>query len=397
MATRAAIKGKQKALPLGYETVDADGHTTVPIGEWWKPYLEKRYWDWAPRYAQENGKRGVLLAEGRAVGLSHPLPGNVKSGDVGSLMTPGGWRNKNIASVTAEQARKTGGALPKDRLASMDKDGVDISYMYPSEMLSLPWAVTSSSFAIAIAKAYNDWLADYCKTDPHRLRGAAIIPQQDLILAAEETQRSVKKGLKTIMLRPNVIAGQSLDHPNYDRLWEVCQDLNIGVGIHEGFGEMVPRMGTDRARNWMQMHAFEHPAEHMMSSMLMLFDGVFERFPKLRVGFLENGAGWAGFWLHHLDEHWEKWHTFYPGIKEKPSYYFKRNCYLGIEPDYDLLPHLVECGLEDTLVFSTDFPHFDAIFPGSVSALVNRKDVSAATKRKALHDNCLRLYTGKPK
>ena len=392
MVVREAQASATSERPVDYETVDGDGHTTIADREWWKAYLPKKYWDWAPLRTSEPGTEGNVRAEGRLYRLPMPYPGSGDRTNSGGLMTPGGWQLDDLSSVTAEQAQKAGGAQPEDRLAAMDVDGVGIAYLYPSELLSLGWALSSSSFAFAMAQAYNDWLADYCSADPHRLRGAAVIPQQDLVLAEEELQRVRKKGMTAVMLRPNTVAGQNIDHPNYERFWAAAQDLGVGIGIHEGFGVQMPTLGVERCHNWMQAHAFEHPAEHMMASMLMITGGIMERYPDLRVGFLESSAGWASFWMLQVDGHWEKWHKFYPGIKEKPSYYFQRQCFLGVEPDYELLPHLVDRGLEDTLVFSTDFPHFDAIYPGSVAALAERTDLSAEVKRKALRDNALRLY-----
>ena len=107
---------------------------------------------------------------------------------------------------------------------------------------------------------------------------------------------------------------------------------------------------------------------------------------------MENGAGWAPFWLNRIDEHYEKLRRFYPEIKEEASETFKRQCFLGVEPDDHLIPHMVDFGLEDTLIFSSDFPHFDAIFPGSVAALADRDDLSPVVKRKTLRDNALRMY-----
>ncbi|MBI2867367.1 MAG: amidohydrolase family protein [Chloroflexi bacterium] len=107
---------------------------------------------------------------------------------------------------------------------------------------------------------------------------------------------------------------------------------------------------------------------------------------------MESGAGWAPFWLNRMDEHYEKLHRFYPEITEEPSATFKRQCFLGVEPDDHLMPQMVDSGLEDTLIFSSDFPHFDAIFPGSAAALADRNDLSPEAKRKALRDNGLRMY-----
>ena len=391
--TTAKTKPQEGLRPfVDYETVDGDGHTVLGSYDWWKPYLPKKYWDWAPKPIREPNQEGNVLCEGRVYRLPMPYPGSDDKSSLGGLMTPGGWQLDDLSSISIEEGRKAGGADPHDRLKAMDADKVSIAYLYPSEMLSLPWALLSSSFAMALARAYNDWLIDYCATDPHRLRGAAVIPQQDLVLALEEVERVRKLGMATIMLRPNLIGGITFEHPNYEPIWAAAQDMDMGIGVHEGFGVEMPTIGWDRTHNWMQAHALQHPAEHMAATLALITGGVFQRYPKLRIGFLENGAGWAPFWLHHMDEHYEKWHRFYPGLDEKPSFYFKRQCFLGVEPDYELIPHLVDSGLAHTLVFSTDFPHFDAIYPGSVEAMASRDDMTPELKRQVLRDNALRLY-----
>ncbi len=374
---------KPPKVSLDYETIDGDGHTSGIEPGWYKNYLPEKYWDWAPKSVD-----GVTHAEGRAFPMPYPLPG------VG-LGTPSGWKLKDLNEVTPEETQKRGGRDPKDRLKTMTADGVDIAYLYPTELLVMPWALSSSSFAIAYSAAHNDWLLDYCSADPHRLRPVAVIPPQDMVLAVEELERCAKKGYKVVMVRPNTCLGLNVDHPNFERFWAAAQDLDMAIGIHEGYlqgSPYMPRLGDDRTNNWPQLHAFEHPAEHMMASMLLITGGVLQRYPKLRFGFMESGAGWAGFWLHHLDEHYEKLHRFYPGLDEEPSFYFKRQCFLGVEPDYAQIPYLIDCGLEETLVFSSDFPHYDAIYPGSVAAMADRKDMTDVQKRKTLRDNALRMY-----
>lgn len=375
---------------VDYETVDGDGHTTSFDAEWWKPYLDKKYWEWAPKYVD-----GVCQAEGRAYPMPHPLPGQ-QDGQIGGLMTPSGWRLKDLNEVSAEEARVLGGHKPEDRIKAMDRDGVDVAYLYPSELLSLPWALHSSAFAMALSRAHNDWLHDYCAIDRYRLRPAAIIPHQDVVLAVEELERVRKLGYQVVMVRPNLCLGLDLDHKNLDRFWATAQDLELAIGVHEGFSQgsdTMPRMGEHRTHSWFQLHAYEHPAEHMMACMLMITGGVMERFPRLKVGFMESGAGWASFWLHHLDEHHEKLYRFYPELPSlRPSEYFMRQCFLGVEPDYERMGDLIDSGYEDCLVFSSDFPHFDAIFPGSVAACANRDDLTDGQKRKILRDNALRMY-----
>ena len=265
--TTAETKAPEGSRPfVDYETVDGDGHTVLGSYDWWKPYLPKKYWEWAPQPIREPNQEGNVLCEGRVYRLPMPYPGSKDKSSLGGLMTPGGWKLDDLSAISVEEGRKAGGADPHDRLKAMDADQVSIAYLYPSEMLSLPWALLSSSFAMALARAYNDWLIDYRATDPHRLRGAAVIPQQDLILALEEIERVRKLGMATIMLRPNLIGGITFEHPNYEPIWAACQDMDMGIGVHEGFGVEMPTIGWDRTHNWMQAHALQHPAEHMAAT-----------------------------------------------------------------------------------------------------------------------------------
>ena len=345
---------------VDYEVVDADGHIELPDG-WWQPYLPAKYREWAPSL-QGRG------AEGREFTRHWPDP-------------PAPTRNH------------PGGADPHARLAAMDLDGVDVAYLYPSQVLSVMPTLKSSAFALALAQAYNEWLLDYCSVDPHRLRPVALVPQQDLVLAVEEMERVAARGVRAVMLRPNPVLDVNIDHPNYERVWAAAQAAELTIGIHEGAGGL-PRgaqAGVDRCHTFSQVHVVCHPFEHMLACLLLLTGGVLERHPRLRVGFMESGAGWAPFWLNRMDEHWEQPHSGRP-TPEPPSFYFVRQCFLGVEPADHLLPQMLEFGLGDSLVYSSDFPHFDAVWPGSAAALLDRTDVADAAKRKVAHDNALRMY-----
>ena len=345
------------AIDLGYEVVDGDGHIVLP-DDWWMPYLPEKYREWAPRPGQK--------PEGRTFEATWEKP-------------------------PTQFGYYPGADDPKERLEAMDTDGVDIAYLYPSQVLSLMPVLNSASFALALEQAYNDWLLDYCSVDPRRLRPVALVPQQDLVLAVEEMERMAEKGVAAVMLRPNPILGVNIDHPNYERVWTAAERLGIAIAIHEGFGT-TPAAGVDRCHTFMQGHIVSHPFEHMLACLLLITGGVLERYPRLRVGFMESGAGWAPFWLNRMDEHWEKSDRHGATTTEAPSTLFKRQCFLGVEPDDHLMGQMLDFGLEDCLVFSSDFPHYDAIYPGSVAALTGREDVSDAAKRKMLHDNAARMY-----
>ncbi|MEU7592765.1 amidohydrolase family protein [Streptomyces sp. NPDC039022] len=378
-----------------YPVIDADSHIVLPDSDdWWRGRLPEKYAAWMPSYRDDR-----LTAEGRVIeqpsSTFHGRPTQAAwfGGSQGATYTPGSWKFDDPAAVDVLGALRRGGLDPKDRLAAMDREGINRAYIFPSKVLGLLPALRSSAFAYEVAKAYNDWVLAYCAEDRERLFPVAAVPQHDLVLAVDEARRALEQGVRTVILRPNTVAGTNIDDPVYDLLWEFCQEHDVAVCFHEGFGvARIPRIGTERTHDTMQGHLVSHTFEHMMAVMLLITGGVLERFPGVRFAFMESGAGWAPFWLNRMDDHAEQFAKDRPPLPERPSTYFKRQCYLGVEPEDPLLPMLIEQGLGENLLFASDFPHFDAKFPGAVTALADRKDIDEAAKRQLLCDNARRFF-----
>ncbi|MET9297536.1 amidohydrolase family protein [Streptomyces sp. NPDC003077] len=378
-----------------YPVIDADSHIVLPDSDdWWRGRLPEKYAAWMPSY-QDNR----LTAEGRVIeGPSATFHGRPTQaawfGDSqGATYTPGSWKSADPAAMDVLGALRRGGLDPKDRLTAMEREGISRAYIFPSKVLGLLPALRSSAFAYEVAKAYNDWVLAYCAEDRERLFPVAVLPQHDLVLAVDEARRALEQGVRTVILRPNTVAGTNVDDPVYDLLWEFCQENGVAVCFHEGFGvARIPRIGTERTHDTMQGHLVSHTFEHMMAVMLLITGGVLERFPGVRFAFMESGAGWAPFWLNRMDDHAEQFAKDRPPLPERPSTYFKRQCYLGVEPEDPLLPMLIEQGLAENLLFASDFPHFDAKFPGAVTALTDRKDIDETAKRQLLCDNARRFF-----
>ena len=144
-------------------------------------------------------------------------------------------------------------------------------------------------------------------------------------------------------------------------------------------------------------HSAAFPLELMLAMGSMLVGGVTERFPNLRVGFLEGHCAWLPWWLHRLDDQWEKY-----GGGEKirlsalPSEYFRRQCFIGTDVDEELLRVVIDEVGDENIVVSTDYPHADGPFPHGVDEFLELPGVSLESKRRILWDNCLRLYAFDP-
>jgi predicted TIM-barrel fold metal-dependent hydrolase len=275
----------------------------------------------------------------------------------------------------------------------MDREGIDQAVLYPSIGLYF-WVLTDRRAAIGLARAYNDWLAGYCAADPARLFASAMLPMQDPTAAAQELSRSVTElGCKSAFVRPNPCMGRSLSDPAYEPVWEVAEELQVPVGIHEGSSVIVPTLGSDRPFNPLILHAVSHPFESMLSCAQLMAFGTLERHPGLRLVFLESGGGWGPFWLERLDEQSETFGGFCPDMPLRPSEYFARQCAISFEVDEATLPALLPFVGQSRVVWGSDYPHHDATFPGAVAAL--RRTLEPLTidaQARVLGDNARRIY-----
>ena len=287
-----------------------------------------------------------------------------------------------------------GGWTSKLQLEAMDEEGVDIAFVYPSRGL-FAQAVDGMDpkLAAAIARAYNNWLYDFCQENPTRLRGAGMISPFDIEGTVGEVRRCVKElGFKAMFLRPNLVNGRNWYDPYYEPLWAALEEMDAPLGFHESMGPLLPQVGERFGFNAMLRHTASHPFEQALALMAFCGGGILERHPGLRGGFLEANCSWAPFLLWRLDEHWERLGSVYaPELKMAPSEYFKRQCYLSVEGDEEPAKYALDWLGDERIVFSTDFPHPDSKFPDAVDLFL-KLPLSDESKRRLLWDNCAAFY-----
>jgi predicted TIM-barrel fold metal-dependent hydrolase len=134
-----------------------------------------------------------------------------------------------------------------------------------------------------------------------------------------------------------------------------------------------------------------HPFEQMLAVLSMICGGILERYPRLRVSFMEAGCSWMPYWLERMDEHYESYGWEAPELTMAPSEYFRRQCAVSCDVYEKGLAYAVGQLGEDCVVFMSDYPHSDGVFPGSVEAIRTRQDLSELAKRKILGGNAVRL------
>jgi predicted TIM-barrel fold metal-dependent hydrolase len=378
----------------GFKLVDAEMHVMEPV-DLWDRYIDPEFKDRAPVGLERRPFDIGVQVEERILSRSRS------------------YNKTRVAADTANQewdAERYGFARERgwdatSQIQAMDVEGVDVAVIYPSRGLFVLGLDTKerggilegidSDFALAIARAYNDWLHDFCRQYPDRLFGAAMVPPHDVDMAVAETRRCVEQyGFKSVFMLPSIVGHRHWHYPYFDPLWAECQRLNIPVGFHGGaIDYLTPDLWFGIFDWWMMGHTFSHPLGPMFALVSMTAGGVFDRFPELRVGYLEANCGWAPWLLGRLDDHYE-WRGYIenPDLKMKPSEYFKRNCYVSVEADERAAKLYVDWFGDDNVVFSTDYPHSDSKYPRAVDTLLEELPVSEETKRKFLWDNCARLY-----
>ena len=376
----------------GMLVADCDMHIFEPP-DLWQRYIDPAYRHVAPvgltemrRDMRVKVKSHVILRMGAV------RPVDPKSG--------GAWKSAHDGAYADAEAHGWDAA---SQLRAMDAEGVDVAVLFPTRGLFVLGLDTPQQmgpdglepdFAAAIARAYNDWMRDFCRADPTRLFGCGMIAPHDVDHAVAETRRCVQElGFKAVFLSPGTVNRTPWHHRDYDRLWAECERLNVPICFHGGGQNFLkPDFSLEVLDKLMMWHTFSQPLGIMATLVSLTAGGVFERFPTLRAGLLEGNCSWAPWLLYRLDEHYE-WVGRHeaPELRMKPSQYFLRNCFLAVEADEETVSQYVATFGDDNLVYSTDYPHADSKFPHAVEAFTTLP-LAPASQQKILWDNFSRLY-----
>lgn len=284
-------------------------------------------------------------------------------------------------------------------LAAMDAEGIDVAVLYRTfAHMVVSLDDLDGGFATALCAAFNDWLADYCAADPARLKPAAIVSLHDPELAAAEARRAVEEaGHVAVVVLPMPVAGRYLHAPECDALWREVERLGVPLAVHGTSGgastDYVSNRFVGHPTFRTLNHAAAFPHELMLAMGALILGGVLERFPALRVAFLEGNCGWLPWWLDRLDDQWNKYGAGEATrLQALPSAYFRRQCVIATDVDEELLSVVIDRLGDDNIVVSTDYPHADGPYPHGVENFLALDGVPRESKRKILWDNCVRLY-----
>jgi predicted TIM-barrel fold metal-dependent hydrolase len=287
-----------------------------------------------------------------------------------------------------------GGYDPRQHLRDMELDGVAGEVLYPSQGLFY-FRVADSALMSAIFRAYNDWLADFCKADPSRLKGIAMVNLDDVQDGIRELERAARLGLAGAMITEYPLEHRRYDQPEYEPFWATAEALGMPLSLHtatrrqgkiRGAGEKTLRDASSRSTK-----AF-YPALSMCD---LIFSGVFERYPRLTLAIVEFELSWAPHILTSMDytyreRHGEAIYRFKDGMR--PSDFFHRNVVLSFQEDAIGIRLRDAIGV-DNMMWGSDYPHSESTFPRSRQILDEiLAGVPADERAKIVGGNTARVY-----
>jgi predicted TIM-barrel fold metal-dependent hydrolase len=372
------------------DVIDADVHVTPPP-TFWAEYLSPKFRNYAPTVESDDEFDYIVFeGERRKVNLMQSQAGRefdqYKNSGRLSDMRVGGW-------------------MPKQRLDDMNRDGIDKAVIFGGG----PLQTGDLDLHMDSFDAFNRWQSDFCADSDGRLFAAAFLPMVDVELTISMMRAARKRSDVAVNLPAfpqsldkftkkdsiwQAMTGDMSGHrqyrdPVFDPLWAAAVELDMPLTFH--LGARVSRF-KDKI-NFLPDIVMGKPAMLEIVG-IMIYGGVFDRFPKLRIGLIEAGVGWIPWAANYMDRTWHmQRHWTECNIQHPPSYYFDQNVYASFISD----PIGVELRHHPggkNIMWSSDYPHSETTFPHSHKVIAeNFKGVPVA-ERNWIISGCAQQFYG---
>jgi predicted TIM-barrel fold metal-dependent hydrolase len=362
--------------------ISVDGHAKAPRAGY-RDYVEEQYRDAFDDWLRREDEAGM------------PDTGNIKP----ELGFDAQW----------DSAR---------RQKDLESQGVVAEVLFPNGLpfqSRRPGATATGDPALdrQARMAYNRWLADFCAETPGRRAGQAVISFDDIDQAVEDIRWAKDHGLGGVQMPALEPGGIFFFDPVLDPVWATCQDVELPISQHGGTG--APAYDPPGFAAIMTL-AIEHSFFSGRSLWQMILGGVFDRFPALKLAFVETGVEWIEPSIRALDRRLgrdDDWTGFAAFLQRERKFerwgrdYWADNCHSGISPftveQFEggvgradpLAPDIEPCVTSDTVMFGVDYPHFESIYPSTrdhVAELADHPDVTEEDLRKILYENAAEVY-----
>jgi predicted TIM-barrel fold metal-dependent hydrolase len=369
-----------------YLVISSDGHAGPPAHVY-REYLQ-------PQFTEAFDRHQEALEAGRMVNEKFVEEWDEETGD--------------------REIRAAFDPVERDRI--LDQEGVVAEVLFPDADVLGTGRLASSPFSSGLAsgrdgdpetvkegaRAHNRWLADFCRTNPRRRIGVAVVPVTAGVEdAVKEVLAAADLGLRGVMIPTRWFDQPAYHDPVYDPFWTACEESGMVVHTHSGAGPADYGLG----RGMVPIYAAEAWWWAARPFWVLVLSGVFERHPRLRYSIAENGAWWVPDLVRRMDEKWVGSHNtrkfgdvFQEGLDMRPSEYVARNCFFAASTmGSDEVDRRHQIGL-DNLLWGNDLPHPEGTYPHTRKWIAERfGSIPEEEARKILGLNAAAVYGVDPK
>jgi predicted TIM-barrel fold metal-dependent hydrolase len=366
--------------------IDADGHVLEPP-DLWEAHLEAKYRPRALRIRVDDDGYEYLEIEGRPSRRS-------RRGSLGLLGAMG------EEDMTPRPERRYAENFPfgasdaKQRVTLLDQENLEKALLYPTLGLLWECELRDPELSLAYVRAYNRWIAEFCRGSGGRLVPIAQLTLLDPAGSAAELERAVRDGCRGAWVNPFNHTRVPHGDERHDALFRKCVELDVPLAIHPTFTPLESEPGNfdwpAPRRGIADLIRLRGLVQEALFSFFVL--GTLDRFPTLRLGVLEAGSGWLGAMLDRVEALQFAMGRGASGARPTPTEYFRRQCFISGDPDETAAPLTFDHVGADVFMWATDYPHPDHphTWVPDLENLVAR--LSPDTRAKVLGGNVRRIY-----
>lgn len=379
----------------GYKIYDADSHVIMSPRMWAELSAE-----YVPRRP-----RPVHLGDDAVLGLYNTAwmtDGRIEPHLIGPGAQPANTPRWVLEEFGASpEAKPSIGSRdlsdPEARLRDMEVRGVDVQMLFPSTLYAC--MASDAGLEAALYRAYNRYIAQQCAANSRRLKWAGLLPLRDRRQAFEALEEMQKLGARAAVVY-GTVGDRLLSHPDFLPFWDEFARTGLPLCVH--MGRSYPPF-DQFTENFFDSHLIAMSLPAQLAFAALIGHGMLDRYPDLRVAFLEFGAEWIFYMVARGDHYLERDKFLMQPLTESmqrlpqraiEEYVRSGRIFIGGEAEDRLLVQEIELLGEGQLLFSADFPHGEAR-EEAAQELMGRSDLTEAQKRKIFYENAVRLY-GEP-
>jgi len=367
---------------------DADSHVLEPP-DMWDNYLDPKFRHRGIRITPNEQGVDQLWCDGEIIMPNRLAAIGGVDMDTSKLFDPHGKLSYMDGAPPASMSGP-------ERIKLFDEWGLSAGLVLPT--VGILWDKDDAPLANAYCRAYNDWVYDFQAADRNRIIIATHLNLRDIPGAIREFERCLDKGFRGVFLPPERLDGKGFADPYFDPLWARIEEAGVPLLPHVIV--RTRRIVTGFAGDWYSpgklnltfSFAMGGTSQLMPAIVAMVVDGLFDKFPRLKVASVEAGAGWAAYAMDRLDEKYKRFKWQAPLKLDLPSDYFRRNLWFVAEPEERTIDSMLDLVGEDRILWGSDYPHIDSDLAAVSQVRHSVSGLSDARKHAVLGGNAKKLF-----